>query len=147
VTGTEIPLGNLSPRATLRFRIGITKTAAGTATPIVKVRVGTAGTIADTARLTFTGPAQTAAADTAFIDILVTVRSVAAGTGSVLKGIARLFHHLATTGFSTSGTPVIDAISSGFDLTADDLIASVSIDPGASGAWTVTSVLSELVNT
>jgi hypothetical protein len=147
VTGSEIPLGNLSPRATIRHRLTIVKTAAGVATPIIKVRVGTAGSAADTARHTHTLPAQTAAVDTCVVEVDTVVRSVASGTGSVTHFTCKLAHNLATTGFSTSGTPITESTSGGYDLTADDLILSLSIDPGASGAWTVKKCVSELVNT
>src|SRR5438132_10763295 len=40
--------------STFRWRLNVSKTAAGTAAPIYNIRVGTAGAIGDTARLTFT---------------------------------------------------------------------------------------------
>lgn len=114
-----------------------TKGAAGTATPIYTVRIGAAGTTADTARLTLTGPAQTAAADIGFFRVRAIVRSV--GVAGVLHGIAVVEHNLAATGFANAGpagTNFINAASAGFDNTAlGGQFIGLSVNPGASGAW------------
>lgn len=128
----------------IRWRLVATKTAAGTATPIFNVRFGTAGTTADTARLTFTGNAQTAAIDTGSFVIHMIFRAI--GGTAVVHGKYELHHQLATTGFSTLNHNVIQVLSSAFDMTPANTIVGLSVNPGASGVWTFQQVLSEVHN-
>jgi hypothetical protein len=123
----------------------MTKSAAGTAAPVWVVRVGTAGTTADTARLTFTQIAlQTAVVDTGMVDIIAVLRNV--GAAGVLAGGLKMAHVLAATGFSTLDHNVLSVVSAGFDTTVANLIIGVSVNPGASGVWTHTVVTSEMLN-
>lgn len=145
VTGSNVDLGALDARTSLRLRLWLTKTAAGIAQPTLKVRIGTHAAIADVAELSFQLPAQTAAADTAYVEILALFR--AGGATAVLEGVCRLMHNLATTGFATSGTPVVEATSSAFDASSEALHAGLSIDPGASGVWTVKGCIAEVITT
>jgi hypothetical protein len=125
-----------------RWRFVMTKSAAGTAAPIWVVRVGTAGSTADTARLTFTQIAlQTAVVDTGMVDITAIVRSI--GAAGVMAGGLQMGHVLAATGFSTLNHNVLSVVSAGFDTTPTNLIVGVSVNPGASGVWTHTSVMVE----
>lgn len=139
-----VPSHGLQAGTILKWRIACAKTAAGTATPVWIVRVGVNGTTADTARLTFTGPAQTAAIDAAWIEITVVVRTVSA-TG-VITGLLSLAHNLAATGFANIGSPTLVVTSSAFDTTVANLFFGVSVNPGASGSWTHTIVKAEALN-
>lgn len=114
----------------------MTKTAAGTAAPVLIVRMGTAGTTSDSAILTLTGQAQTAAADTGIYKIVVVFRSVGSGTSAVIAGGFHLEHNLATTGL-TSGAQVSTNVgaSSGFNSTTSNIIG-VSFNGGASFSGT-----------
>ena len=125
------------------------KTAAGTAAGTVIVRVGTAGTTADTARLTFTWGAGTAAVDTGIYGVIVHFRSVGAGTSAVLVGYVQLDHHLAATGLTATGaagTGVLLVTSGGFDSTVANLVIGASYNGGASFSGTNTVVEAELLN-
>lgn len=149
VTGSAliIPQARIKAGSVYRLRLVVTKTAASTATPSFTVRYGTAGTTADTARLSLTGTtAQTAAADTGEILFEVTFRSVGSGTSAVLAGDVRLSHTLATTGFATRANYIVRATSAGFDSTPADSRIGVSMNGGASAAWTVETVVAELFN-
>lgn len=139
-----IPPHKMQAGMTVKWRLFMTKTAAGTATPIWRVRVGTAGTTADAAILAFTGPAQTAAADTGFVEVTAVLRNV--GAAGILAGGLVLNHNLAATGFANIGSPTLQATSSGFDTTAAGLIIGLSVNPGASGVWTHQVVKAELLN-
>lgn len=145
ITGSmlDIPNGKLAAGSRILWRFVATKTAAGTATPVWNVRFGTNGSTADTSRITFTGDAQTGAIDTAFIEIVLTVRSVSA-TG-VIEGMYRLNHNLATTGFATKNTNIIAVTSGAFDNTVNGSKIGVSVNTGASAAWTFTQVQAELI--
>lgn len=132
-----------------RLKLDMVKTAAGTATGIWVVRYGTAGSTADTARLTFTFGAGTAAIDTGIVEILVHFRSVGSGTSAVLSGVASINHHLAATGLTATGaagTGIILATSGGFDSAPAGSIIGVSFNGGASFAGTNTKVEAELLN-
>jgi hypothetical protein len=124
----------------------MSKTAAGTATPILNVRLGTAGTTSDTSRVTLTHTAQTAAADTGVYDLEVLFRTVGSGTSAVIVAGGVLDHVLAATGLSVSNTAIATGVSSGFDSTVANLGIGVSVNGGTSAAWTVQIVNAELFN-
>lgn len=125
-----------------RLKFDMTKTAAGTATPILIVRMGTAGTTADTAILTFTGAVGTAAVDAGVIEVAVTFRTVGSGTTAVIQGVFECRHNLAATGLISTGAAGIGVIvgtSSGFDSTTPTIIGA-SFNGGTSFAGTSTLV-------
>lgn len=140
-----IPQHLLQAGTTFRWRFALTKSAAGTAAPVWKVRVGTAGTTSDTAQLTFTSPSnQTAATDTGFVEIQAVLRNT--GASGVLAGILMMTHANQTTGLASVQQVVVQTTSSGFDTTTASLIVGVSVDPGASGVWTHQVVTAEMCN-
>jgi len=132
---------------TYRCVFDLTKTGAGTATPIIIVRFGTAGSVADTARATFTFAAGTAAIDTGMVEIYIHFRSV--GASGVITGAAKISHHLAATGLTAtgaSGTGIILVTSGAFDTTVASSFLGVSVNGGTSFAGTVTLVQAEVYN-
>jgi hypothetical protein len=141
-----IPPSGLKVGSRYVARFTMTKTAAGTATPIITVRIGTAGTIADTARLTFTFGAGTAAADSGTFEVEFIVR--AAGASCVIAGVARLQHHLAVTGLTSttgvSGYSQFEVVSSAFDATVAGLIIGLGFNGGTSFSGTQDFVAAEL---
>lgn len=141
-----IPPGLLRVGSTYRCKFDITKTAAGTATPIITVRIGTAGTIADTARLTFTFSAGTAAVDVGSFEIVFTVR--VAGASCIIAGSCELKHQLAATGLTSGGTGGLElkaGASSAFDATVASSIISIGYNGGTSHAATIECVTSQLL--
>lgn len=140
LTGSNlaIPSHKLQVNTKFTWVMAITKTAAGVATPIWRIRIGTAGSVADTARLTLTGPAQTGVIDTAYVTVEVTVRAI--GASGVISGVLTLTHNLDATGFANIGSPTLVATSAAFDTTTAGLIIGISVDPGALGVWTHTIV-------
>lgn len=139
--GLQLPSFGMQAGMVFEWYFPVTKTA-GTATPIYQVRIGGAGTIADTSRLSITGPAQTAVADTGFIRVMVTCRSV--GAAGVLRGFVWLQHNLAATGLANTpaGFSLVQGTSAGFDNSAlGGQFVGLSVNPGASGAWVVEQVL------
>lgn len=140
-TGVTIPTAGVPALAIYEAVFDMTKTAAGTATPVVTLRYGTAGTTADTAILTFTFAAGTAAADTGIFVVRVHFRTVGSGTAAVVVGFAEVSHNLAATGLvsnaSGGGYQAINAqVSSGFDSTPAGSILGVSFNGGASFSGT-----------
>lgn len=139
-----IPAARLQARSMIRFKFHATKTAAGTAAPIINVRAGTLGTVADTSRGTLTFAAQTAVADDAMVELFCTFRAV--GSSAVLQSVGMLDHRLAATGFSTANTSIAAATSAAFDSTVANLRIGLSLNTGASAVWTITLVQAELYN-
>jgi hypothetical protein len=122
----------------------MTKTAAGTAAPVVIVRMGTAASTGDATILTLTGPAQTGAADTGVAVVTVEFRSIGSGTAAVIAGGFKWMHNLGTTGLTGSAQVSTDtAASSGFDSTTSNIIG-VSFNGGASFSGTNVYVHSRL---
>ena len=148
LTGSSIAIPSGALKAGTRYHLifDVSKTAAGTATPVITIRFGTNGTTADTARLTFTFLAQTAAADIGTFEIWVTVRSVGSGTSAVLQGTAQCRHRLSTTGLQNQPGTTLQITSGGFDSTVANSIIGASVNAGASAAWTVQLVQAELLN-
>lgn len=144
-SGVAIPQGKIKVGTKYRCKIEAVKTAAGTAAPTFNVRVGTAGTTADTARAALAFAAQTAAIDEGVFEIECVFRQ--AGATSIIQAMGTLLHRLVTTGFNITGlwTKVINTGAS-FDATGAGLTIGVSVNPGASAAWTVSLVEASLVN-
>lgn len=134
-----IPSFGLQARTKLMWIVSCSKTAAGTLAPTFNIRLGSTRTTADTARLTITGSAQTAAADVAFITVTVILRNT--GASGVLQGSVLIDHNLAATGFASNAHGIVETTSAGFDTTtAAGLYFGLSINSGTLGVWTVTQV-------
>lgn len=147
VTSSRIvlPQARMQAGVVYRAKMVFTKTAAGVATPTFTVRTGTAGTTGDTSRLAYTGVAQTGAIDTAYLEIQATFRVV--GASAVLASWLRFDHDLATTGFATATRGFQgQAVSSTFDSTTSSMGIGVSVNGGASAAWTMQQCFAELMN-
>jgi hypothetical protein len=129
------------------WRLGATKTAAGTAAWAVNVRFGTAGTVSDTARLTFTSAQlQTAAIDTGAWELRVIVRGPISAS-CIVAGALEFQHKLDVTGWSVLRVDAFSLVSSAFDITPAGLIVGISFAPGASVIPTFQVVSAELENT
>lgn len=143
LTGSNIllPPGRPIVGSTYTLTFDMTKTAAGTAAATLIVRYGTAGAIGDTARLTFTFGAGTAAVDSGVMWVQCHFRTVGAGTAAVLAGQATWVHHLAATGLHSTGASGVGAVfvvSGGFDSTPAGSVIGASFNGGASFAGTNT---------
>lgn len=134
--------GRLKAGTRFQWRIHMSKTAAGAAAPSVIIRVGTAGAIGDTARVTMTGPSQTAVVDEAVLLVEAVIRTY--GTTGVLQGNMGIQHSAAVAaGFGE----MFDAITSGtFDMTLAALQFGISVIPNTSAAWTITQVQAQAEN-
>jgi hypothetical protein len=147
LTGSSIAIPaagvKVGTRYILRFRAS--KTAAGTAAPIINIRFGTAQSTADTSRLTFTLRAQTAAADEGIFD--VEVAFTADGATATLGGIAFARHRQTTTGFQNAVTGEQVSTGASFDSTVANSYIGASVNGGASAAWTVTFKSAMLLGT
>ena len=141
-----IPDGALREGTRYLLEFDVTKTAAGVAAPVLRLRFGTVAGLADATLASLTFPAQTAVADDGRFALAVTFRSVGAGTAAVVQAVGSLIHTLASTGLSNSPGPVRRATSAGFNSTLAGASIGVSVNGGASAAWTVSLVQARLEN-
>ena len=144
ITGSciSIPPSGLRVGNVFRWTFNITKTAAGVAASTYDVCVGTAGTTADTARLSFTKPAGTAAVDEGWVTITVIVRSI--GATGVMVGEFVMTHNRSTTGHANIPCVAVNTVSGAFDMTTAGLKIGVCITSGAADAITIQQVLAEV---
>ena len=140
-----IPTGKMQIGSMFRWKWSMTKTAAGVALSTIDVRIGTNGTTADTARLTFTKPAGTAVVDEAWCELVMTVRGPLSASGIVV-GTFNMTHNLQITGHAVIPCVVVTVVSSAFDVTVANLIVGLTITTGAADAITIQHVQSEVIN-
>jgi len=143
-SAVTVPAGSWKAGTSYNCQFDMTKTAAGTAAAVITVRMGTLGTTGDASITTFTFAAGTAAADTGIFEVMVSFRSVGAGTSAVIDGWAKLLHGLTTTGLSNNTTNLAlpaPAASSGFNSTTQTIIG-ISFNGGASFSGTCVGVKS-----
>lgn len=134
-----IPSSGLQAGTTFIWRITMSKTGAGTAANTFNVRFGTNGTTADASVCALTQGTQTNAADTAIVEITVTVRSVS--TTGVIACNYRMTHNLPTTGFDNASASKATNVTSGaFNNTVANSIIGISYTTGASYSITVQQV-------
>jgi hypothetical protein len=140
----SVPPELLRAGTIFKWKLAVSKTAAGTAANTFIVRLGTSGTVSDPAILTFTTSAGTAVVDTGFIEIVVTIR--AATQAATAQGIFVLSHNLSATGLATVPVNVARALSAAFNATTPNLIASLSCTTAASTVLTFHQVIAEAIN-
>jgi len=149
LTGSDvlIPTGRLQAKSMYRLKFDIHKTAlSGTANVIVTIKIGTAGTVADTTRATVTFGVQTAVADEGAIDINVVFRTVGSGTSAVIQVLGMLDHRLAASGLTNVNTSIQKVTSSGFDSTVAGSRIGCAVDIGSGTTANINLVQAELFN-
>jgi hypothetical protein len=128
-----------------RTTFDMTKTAAGVASIIINVHMGTLGTTGDAivGTMTFV-PAGTAAVDSGILDVNVTFKSVGSGTSAVIVMYVRLLKGGTSTGLVNSGTSLYftNGTSAGFNSTTQTKL-SIGFNGGASFSGTNTFAQSE----
>jgi hypothetical protein len=137
ITGSQIaiPATGLQVGTILHWQFDMTKTAAGTATSTIDIAFGTAGTTADTAQVSFTKPAGTAAADEGWVTVECNIKTINASTG-VAIGEFTLIHNLSATGHAQIPCVVVNTTSGSFN-TVSPTFAGLCITTGASDAITI----------
>lgn len=120
-----VPIGKLRIGTMFRFRLSVSKTAAGTAANTFIFRLGTNGTIADAAIITFTLPVGTAVIDAGQIDITITIRGPLSAS-CVAQGLFTMAHNLSATGLATVPCVILSVLSGTFNATTAALFASLS---------------------
>jgi hypothetical protein len=138
-----VPPSGLKVGSKIKFVLDITKTGAGSASSVFDISFGTAGTVADTARVSFTKIAGTAVADVGRITVEAVVRTIQDSANSVagiVVGQFTLQHSLAITGHATQNPVSVVTVSSDFDNSGQELFIGLNITMGASDAMTIEMV-------
>jgi hypothetical protein len=125
------------------------KTGAGTATPLINVKMGTLGAVGDTTVATITFGVGTGIVDSGVFDVYVIFRTVGSGTSASIQVVAKLEHNTAITGLTTtgdasSGHAQLAATSTGFASTTQTKLG-LSFSGGASFSGTNTLVQATLI--
>jgi hypothetical protein len=141
-----VPAGKLRAGSIFRYKLGLTKSAAGTAASTFIFQLGTNGSTADADILTFVLPVVgTTVADAAWVDFVVTCRGPLSASGK-LQGLFQMSHNLAATGFLNIPAACLQAVSGSVDVTVANLIGSLVLTTAALQVWTVQTCMSELIN-
>lgn len=137
LSNSALKLDGLGPPTVGRcyhWRFILSKTA-GTAAPLLNVRVGTGGATTDTSRSLFTWAVGTSVADRAEFEIEAMMIAVGAGTSAVLRCKANMTNNLASTGFNGTIAALQPADTSpGFDSTLAGLLIGLSWTGGTAFA-------------
>ncbi len=139
-----IPVGKLRIGTILRWSFDMTKTAAGIAASTIDIAFGTAGSTADTARLSFAKPLGTAVIDCGNVIVEAIVRGPLSASG-VVVGHMTVTHNLAATGHMTIPIADVTIVSGAFDVTTPTFVG-LCITTGASDAITIQMVQADTLN-
>ena len=144
ITGSNLSFvaGSLKIGTILRWVIDLTKDANGSATSTFDICFGTAGTTSDTARVSFTKPAGTAAADCGRVVIEAVVRGPLSASG-VVAGHFTMTHNLAATGHAQIPCVDVTTVSSAFNVLTPTNVG-VCITSGAADVITIELVTAEI---
>jgi hypothetical protein len=127
-----------------RWKATVKKTAAGIAAKSFAIKVGLAGTIADTTQVTLALPIGTAVVDEGDIEVFAGFTTV--GAAAVLEAVIKVNHRLVTTGLINVQESVVRAVSAGFNSNVDLLIIGLAFVAGLAEAWTFDVMMSEAKN-
>jgi hypothetical protein len=144
-SGILVPSFGIQTRTLVRWWLSLSKTAAGLAAPVWNIRIGTLGTTGDTARWTHTGVAQTAVAETGSYILTAVFRN--AGAACTIAGTLECTRTGGTAATGLASVPAAQVTSASFDSSfVSGQIIGLSINAGASSAWTITQCHVDLDN-
>lgn len=140
-----VPTGGLRVGTVFRYKIHISKTAAGTAANAFAFQLGTLGTVGDADILSFALPVGTAAIDNGYIEIIITIRGPL-GAACIASGTLCMSHNLSATGLATTPCVVLNVTSGNFNSATAGLIASLVCTTAAATVLTFQQVIAEVLN-
>lgn len=137
-SGILIPTGRAVGIGTrFKWEIILSKSAAATAAMTFDIKVGTAGTTADTTRHgPYSTGVQTAVADVGRIVVSCVIRGPIGAT-SISHGAFSMEHNLAATGLGPTASVNAQSTSAGYAVTAAGLIWGLALTTGASHSITI----------
>jgi hypothetical protein len=147
LTGTKITVGSSwKVGGTIRLRLHLSKTAAGTGAIIVNIRAGTAGTTSDTAFIAINFGASTAAVDTGIIEVFCTLRGIGASATGEFVGL--FVHNVVSGGLWAAAQLTVGSanpLSAAFNTTTATILG-VSVNGGTGNTVTIEFCELEMVN-
>lgn len=148
LAGASIPIPNsrLQVGSIYECEFNVAKTAAGVAAPVITLRIGTLGTVSDSSKGSLTFSAQTAVSDEGLFKVQLVWRTLGSGTSGLVRLVGSLIHENGITGLSTKNSDIVTTNSVGYDSTVANSIIGLSVNGGASAAWTIHLVQSKLIN-
>ena len=146
LTGSKIavPLSKLKIGSTFYWAFNMTKTGAGVAASTIDIAIGTAGTVADSAIVSFAKPGGTAVIDEALCEIWMTIRGPLTAS-CIAVGEFVMTHNLAATGHAQIPVVVVNTVSAGFDATVASLMVGLCLTSGAADAITIQQVFAQAI--
>ena len=141
-----LPPSGVKPGTRYSLVFDVNKYATATTAPLIRLRFGQTGSLADPVLGQVVFGAQTPSADDGRFTVDVMFRSVGPGTAAQVQAVFALQHNLATGGLSVGAGPVRRVGSAGFDSTLPGAMIGLSINAGASSSWMVTLVQASLEN-
>ncbi len=147
ITGSRLQIGPQKVQAgsTFQWTFNLTKTASGSGASTFDIAVGTAGSTADTARISFAKPAGTASADEGTVEIRAICRTVNS-TSAILSGNFTLIHNLSATGHAVIPCVCVNSQSAAFDMTTANLSLGICVSTGPSDSVTIQQVHAVALN-
>jgi len=150
LTNSAITIPALVAGHYLKWSAYVTKTGASTAVPVMSVYVGTNGSTSDTKRFTTATtvwttamPAQSANADVMLLE--VEVYCVGAGASGTLFGSYRMNRqNTALLGFAVTPMAHQHGTTGAIDISAASIKLGLALTTGASAAWTVNNIITEV---
>lgn len=143
-SGILVPSMGMQAGQTYRHYVWISKTAASTAAAVFTWRLGTNQTTADTSRASITSAAQTAVVDSGLFMFTCVVRSVGASGQLVVAYSIAGKRAADAVGFGNNSLSNVPATFDNSAVAGNYL--SITINAGASSAWTVDQCFAELVS-
>lgn len=142
-SGLTVDVSRIKVGTFYRCRFNIVKSG-GTTAPVVTIRMGTAGTVADLATAVLTFGTQTGVVDEGEMEILANFRFIGSSAG--IQGFGRLSHRLLTTGLSTTAANSFFVnTTAGQNLSAITKIG-LSLQTGNAAGWVISVVQADLLN-
>ena len=136
----SVPITKLKIGSIFYWCFNMTKDANGSASATVDIAIGAAGTVGDTAVVSFTKPAGTAAADEGFVEIMATVRGPLTAS-CIITGEFWMSHNLAATGHAQIPFVVVNNVSGAFNATTASLKLGICLTGGAADNITIQQML------
>jgi hypothetical protein len=145
ITGSALALPASKQIGTIfRWKLNMTKTAAGIAASTFDIAFGTTASVTDVAVLSFTKPAGTAVADEAWVEIVAILRGPLSAS-CIVTGEFTMIHNLQNTGHAAIPCVVVNTVYAGFNITTPTYVG-LCITTGAGDVITIQQVTAEALN-
>lgn len=142
ITGSQLAISpaGLQVGTVLQWQFDMAKTGAGSASSTIDICFGTAGTVSDTARVSFTKPGGVGNIDYGIVSVTCVIQSINATTGVAVGSLLLEDNQTGSGGHLAAGKYILalSTTSGSFDTTfATAQFAGLCITTGASDVITI----------